>query len=227
MKVFHFLIVLMGFILLEFSLFEYIDRPLCLYVRSLDSTSPHFIDVFRFYTDYAKGVWYLWPSGMGVLVISIVLRTVSLSQDLHRKLTVIGQKLLFFFSSLAFSGLITDLIKPILARARPIEWTEHHIYGFTFFSFHSRLNSMPSGHSTTAFALATALSLLWPRQTIIWVLLGLILASARVMVNAHYLSDVIAGAAVGSLTTLVIYRFFRSTRIIPIVDSIFPIDRPL
>ena len=34
------------------------------------------------------------------------------------------------------------------------------------------------------------------------------IAASRVMVNAHYLSDVFAGAAVGTLTALLLQKWF-------------------
>ena len=58
--------------------------------------------------------------------------------------------------------------------------------------------SFPSGHATTAFAAAVALSLLVPRWR--WWALGLaaIVAYSRVYLGVHYWSDVIAGAIIGA-----------------------------
>ncbi len=68
---------------------------------------------------------------------------------------------------------------------------------------------MPSGHSTTGFAVAFSLMVLFPRAR--WPLLAFagMIGLSRIMVNAHFLSDVVAGAAVGWITTYAVTRFFR------------------
>jgi undecaprenyl-diphosphatase len=57
---------------------------------------------------------------------------------------------------------------------------------------------MPSGHASTAFAAALAVGLAHPRLR--WPLLALaaLVALSRVWLGVHYLTDVIAGAALGA-----------------------------
>lgn len=67
--------------------------------------------------------------------------------------------------------------------------------------------SFPSGHATSAFALATALSLRYPRPVIyiplhIW---ALFVSYGRVYLGVHYPSDVLVGGAIGSGTAIAIY----------------------
>jgi membrane-associated phospholipid phosphatase len=82
---------------------------------------------------------------------------------------------------------------------------------------------MPSGHTTTAFALAFSLSFLYPRLRPLWFAYALVLAASRVMVDAHYLSDVCAGALLGWLTVWV----FTKYGMIHVWKVIFPIDTSL
>jgi undecaprenyl-diphosphatase len=60
--------------------------------------------------------------------------------------------------------------------------------------------SFPSGHASTVFAVAAVLGILIPLLR--WPLLAVAtgLALTRVVVRAHFLSDVIAGAAIGIAT---------------------------
>jgi undecaprenyl-diphosphatase len=66
--------------------------------------------------------------------------------------------------------------------------------------------SMPSGHAAGAFAAALTVGLVHPR--IRWPLLGLagLIALSRVWLGVHYVTDVIAGAALGSIVAYVTWR---------------------
>jgi membrane-associated phospholipid phosphatase len=57
--------------------------------------------------------------------------------------------------------------------------------------------SMPSAHTASAFALAGVLALLYPRLRPLALTLGCIVATCRVVLGAHYITDVIIGGAIG------------------------------
>ena len=61
----------------------------------------------------------------------------------------------------------------------------------------ARWGSFPSAHTTAAFALAAALSWFYPRARGLFMTLALITATQRVLHAAHYVSDVLAGLAIG------------------------------
>ena len=99
-------------------------------------------------------------------------------------------------------------LKWVAGRHRPIDLFGHGSFGFSFFSVGYELNSFPSGHAQTAFSLAVALTLLFPRWGVpLFAVAGLI-AVSRVVLTAHYLSDVIAGAGIGILFTMCVKYFF-------------------
>ena len=66
--------------------------------------------------------------------------------------------------------------------------------------------SMPSGHAAGAFAAAVAVGLVHPWLR--WPLLGLaaLIALSRVWLGVHYLTDVLAGAALGGAVAYVAWR---------------------
>jgi len=148
-----------------------------------------------------------------------------LNQTTRQKIARWGHDLMFVFLCVGISGIVTDMIKPILGRARPVEWVRDAAYGFHPLTFQAAWNGMPSGHATTAASLALVLIVLFPRGRVVWILLALLLAGSRVMVNAHYLSDVFAGCAVGLLTTLLILRHRTIKGKFPLEKGIFPIDK--
>ena len=57
----------------------------------------------------------------------------------------------------------------------------------------------PSGHASMAFATAAAVAILWPRSKWRWAgyALASVVAVERVVEAAHWLSDVVAAAALG------------------------------
>jgi undecaprenyl-diphosphatase len=58
--------------------------------------------------------------------------------------------------------------------------------------------SFPSGHTMTAFAVAIPLSLFYPTLTIGLVFCALSIALSRILLGMHFLSDVVAGALIGT-----------------------------
>lgn len=58
--------------------------------------------------------------------------------------------------------------------------------------------SFPSGHATSAGALATAVALSYPRLAPYWLPAAVLVAFGRVFVGVHYPSDVVAGLAIGA-----------------------------
>jgi undecaprenyl-diphosphatase len=129
----------------------------------------------------------------------------------------------FFFACVALSGIITDMIKPIVGRARPVLLDREGFYGLHPFTFHVfNYNSLPSGHTTTGFAVAFALAALWPRGKWWFVAFGVLVGLSRIMVNAHFVSDVVAGTVVGILTVAAVRKLFRKYGIFPIDVRIPP-----
>jgi len=85
-------------------------------------------------------------------------------------------------------------LKRVAGRARPCA-TEEHCWATLLppdrFSF-------PSGHTITAFAVATTFSLFYPDAFAVLLFCALSVACSRIMLGLHYLSDVIAGIAIGA-----------------------------
>ncbi|HEV7364287.1 MAG TPA: phosphatase PAP2 family protein [Gemmatimonadales bacterium] len=97
-------------------------------------------------------------------------------------------------ASLFLAGGTTGVAKYVFGRSRPSETTDAHQ-----FDPFSGNDAFPSGHTTVAFALATALSDDIHR---IWASIGLYTLAtgvgwSRLNDNKHWLSDVAAGAVVG------------------------------
>lgn len=106
----------------------------------------------------------------------------------------------YIFLSVAISSLISNILKIVIGRARPTQYEEWGIFGFSPFAGDFNFESFPSGHSTVAGALMAALALLMPRYRVLFLIAGLWLGMARVIIGVHYPSDVIAGLSFGAWT---------------------------
>ena len=59
--------------------------------------------------------------------------------------------------------------------------------------------SFPSGHTITAFSVAVSLSVFYPAAVLGLLFCAASVAVSRIVLGMHFLSDVIAGAAIGTL----------------------------
>jgi membrane-associated phospholipid phosphatase len=100
--------------------------------------------------------------------------------------------------SVALAGLLPDVFKSLVNRKRPDRTLVHGPrHGIPRSG--AAWNSFPSGHALHLGAIAGSLSRLAPKQfrPLVWIgILGL--ASTRIMLLAHYASDVVAGLAIGA-----------------------------
>lgn len=107
-------------------------------------------------------------------------------------------------AAVLLAGLGANLVKLLVARDRPTaaDLSQADAVG-TFAGWlplahnGSLHQSFPSAHTATAVGLALMLSALYPRGRWLFAALAISVAAQRVLGSAHYLSDVLAGAAVG------------------------------
>jgi undecaprenyl-diphosphatase len=95
----------------------------------------------------------------------------------------------------AVGTLIFLRLKKITGRKRPCTFEPHcwaRLLPPDQFSF-------PSGHTITAFAVSLSLSRFYPELAIGLLFCAVSIAASRIMLGMHFLSDVVAGAAIGTL----------------------------
>lgn len=132
--------------------------------------------------------------------ISIATPVVIYSIGLIQKDSLMKQKALFIGESFLASALITTVLKDVIRRERP--YVKHpEIQPLSLEGSYS----MPSGHTSTAFATATSLSMAYPKWYV--VVPSFVWASSvgysRMHLGVHYPSDVFIGAIVGSSSVYV------------------------
>ncbi len=116
-------------------------------------------------------------------------------------------------ATVAGAGLLDQILKNLACRARPSAPDAGVFFAhFPCFPAPYVYASFPSGHATTAFVTAGVLTFWFPRQAGVFVGLALLVGVSRVILMAHFPSDVLAGALLGSGVALVVQAYVPSLR---------------
>jgi undecaprenyl-diphosphatase len=179
---------------------------------------------------FGKASWILWPIGIP-LALSIA-AGIRASDRLDRlTFAVLSLRLTFLFSAIALPGLASSMLKPLIGRARPyltghpdaflyepLAFFRERLFGSTPFPEYA-YGSMPSGHATTAVALAVAFGALWPRlRPLLWIF-ALLICATRLTIAVHHPTDVMVGATIGGLGALAIRNYFAARRWVFAVEA--------
>lgn len=147
----------------------------------------------RWMTDVGLSGWYLAPAALILLILSLLQWRGVPPRRLLRLSNWAGLAL-YIMLSVGVSGLFVTTVKRLIGRARPHAgegpFSFDPLSGNTYASF-------PSGHSTTVGAMTAVLFLCLPRMRFPIMVLGLWFAFTRVIVGAHFPSDILAGFSLG------------------------------
>jgi membrane-associated phospholipid phosphatase len=114
---------------------------------------------------------------------------------------------LFVGSTNFVTRLVAGVLKNVFSRLRPFEVIEAGNWDWHFFG--DRGSSFPSGHSAHFWSLFLPLAFLFPRYRIPLLIIPIFITIARVGVNDHWSSDVLASAGLAALVTFAFGWIFR------------------
>lgn len=182
----------------------WIDRPLAWMFRR----RTFFFDGLASWITHAGDSLWVLSAALLVGVLGLLVKRRAAAPLLRARAHRISLACAFVFISVASSGVLVNALKYLFGRARFNALMLRGEYGFYFFEGGYDFSSFPSGHANTALAVSAALACLWPRGRRLFLLAGVLLASSRVVLTAHYLSDAVAGGALGWWTTRLWWRWF-------------------
>lgn len=170
--------------------------------RSLDPTALH---VLRWVTGFGNSAYSLVT---GLLLLGWLAIAKRWGAHLPAEATRHFQSsLILLVGSVALSGFLALLSKNIIGRARPSFAPDVGVFDLTAFAFTPGLAAFPSGHATTATACAVVFAILFPRHAWVWLSIAVTAALSRAFLGVHWLSDCLAGIAMGALVTLALHRW--------------------
>jgi membrane-associated phospholipid phosphatase len=193
-----------GFAGLTIAMFP-VDRHIKLHLR--DQAAP----ANRFFDRSAKGFEYITTPGSFLIGGALYGFGTLAGKPGIRDLGWHGTEAVLVGSAL------TGLLKGVLGRARPdlVADTKPSDFQFAKGFTDAERQSFPSGHTTTAFAAAAAVSSevhrMWPQYT--WYVAPVLYGGAtlvglsRMYHNRHWASDVALGAGIGTFSGLKVVRY--------------------
>lgn len=187
----------------------FFDEPV---LRWLARTPPAVRAVAEYITTLGLS-GYMLAISAAALVRTLTLRGGESHAALRREITVLLERCFYVFACIACSGVAAQVLKHVIGRARPRLIDVAGPLHFEMFSFNAKLASFPSGHATSIFSVATALGLLIPRLRGVLLGTAFVVASSRVVIGSHYVSDTIAGAGLGILVSMGLAIFLAKRRI--------------
>ncbi|KQT29403.1 MULTISPECIES: phosphatase PAP2 family protein [Bradyrhizobium] len=165
----------------------------------------------RILTDFGKDEYLLSVLGAALVVLAFV--AAGLHGTRRALLLGFGTRLQFLFLSVAVSALVTEILKYVIGRGRPFVGGTPNPFNFVPFEGTGAYASLPSGHAVAAFALAFAVSSLWPRLRAFMFTYAIVILLTRLVLLAHHPSDVVAGALVGTAGAMAVRYWFAARRL--------------
>jgi undecaprenyl-diphosphatase len=165
----------------------------------------------RILTDFGKDEYVL--SALGAVLVATLLVAAGLRGTRRLLLLGFGTRLQFVFLSVLVSVFAAEILKFVIGRGRPFVGGKANPFNFEPFSGTEAYYSLPSAHAVTAFALAFAVSALWPRLRVFMFTYAVVIVLTRLVLLAHHPSDVVAGALVGIVGAMAVRYWFAARRL--------------
>jgi membrane-associated phospholipid phosphatase len=162
----------------------------------------------RILTDFGKSAYVLWALAALLFAIAFLFPR---ARGAARSLLIgFGARILFVFFAVLLPVLAGEIIKDIVGRGRPFVGGQANAFNFSHFAGTEAYASFPSGHAVTCFALAFAVTAVWPQARVAMIVYAIAIAASRLVLLAHHPSDVVAGALLGLIGAMLVRYWFAA-----------------
>ncbi len=165
----------------------------------------------RILTDFGKDEYVLW--GLAAIFVISGLAFPLVRSGGRPALARFAIRVEYLFLAVALPVFITELIKWTVGRGRPFVSGKADAFNFVPFTGTEAYFSFPSAHAVTAFALAFAVTAIWPRVWVAAFAYALLIAVSRLVLLAHHPSDVVGGALIGIVGAMAVRYWFAARRV--------------
>jgi membrane-associated phospholipid phosphatase len=176
--------------------FIYWDRPVTEYFFQLQLEQHH--PWLLWITRLAWGGLYIVP----LLILTVILRYIVKSDY--------WKPCFFLWLSVIIPSLANLVAKVTFGRSRPTLWLGKAEYGFHWFKMKAVYWSFPSGHTITMMGFVFGLSVLYPRYLKAFIIVGLLIVSTRILLLAHFVSDVMIATYLAMVIVYALTKFLKS-----------------
>ena len=198
-------IELLVLLIISLNVFISFNLDLGLYNYFKDfNKNPNNVYLKEFFEDITRlgsSSWYFSISIIGFGIVYLNKRLGFIKIEKQKKISN------FFVSSFVYIlvvGIVTQVLKHIVGRPRPNHTNFEDSFGFNFFTFDSNFHSFPSGHSSTIFIVCFILVATFPKLKYFFYFLASVIALSRVVVGAHFFTDIVAGAVLALISFKII-----------------------
>jgi undecaprenyl-diphosphatase len=165
----------------------------------------------RILTDFGKDEYVLYT--LAAIFVIAALAYPLLRSHARPALARFAIRVEFFVLAVALPVLVAELIKWTVGRGRPFVGGKADAFNFVPFTGTEAYFSFPSAHAVTAFALAFAVTAIWPRLWVAASAYAVLIAASRLLLLAHHPSDVVGGALVGIVGAMAVRYWFAARRV--------------
>ena len=162
-------------------------------------------------TDFGKAAFVLWS--LAALLLTAAVAAPALQGTSRSLLLGFGTRLQYLFFAVLLPVLAGEFLKWVIGRGRPFVGGKANAFNFAPFTGTPAYASFPSSHAITAFALAFAVSAVWPQARVAMTVYAVLIAGSRLVLLAHHPSDVVAGALIGVLGAMIVRYWFAARRL--------------
>jgi len=165
----------------------------------------------RILTDFGKDEYVLWT--LAAMFVASAVAYPLVRSRARPALARFAIRVEFFLLAVALPLLLAEAIKWIVGRGRPFVGGKADAFNFVPFAGTAAYFSFPSAHAVTAFALAFAVTAIWPRWWVAAFLYAVLIGASRLLLLAHHPSDVVGGALIGIVGAMAVRYWFAARRV--------------